>query len=73
MSEAQQQATRLLQHYMTTALTAAGVRVDGDVYAEIEDIVGLIFGHMDRKVQALEARIEELDRDIQMLYELANA
>lgn len=50
---------RIIEHYITTALSAAGVRVDGDTYSELgsalEEIVRL-----EQRVQALEQQIKDI-------------
>jgi ribosomal protein L12E/L44/L45/RPP1/RPP2 len=50
---------RILEHYITTALGAAGVRVDSDTYSELgaalEEIVQL-----EQRVKALESALEQV-------------
>jgi hypothetical protein len=50
---------RIIEHYITTALSAAGVQVDGDTYSELgcalEEIVRL-----GQRVQALEQQINDI-------------
>jgi hypothetical protein len=49
---------RILEHYITTALSAAGVRVNSDTYSELgaalEEIVQL-----EQRVKALESALEQ--------------
>jgi hypothetical protein len=51
---------RIIEHYITTALNAAGVRVDGDTYSELgsalEEIVKL-----EGRVQALEKELKDVN------------
>jgi polyhydroxyalkanoate synthesis regulator phasin len=51
---------RIIEHYITTALNAAGVRVDVDTYSELgsalEEIVKL-----ERRVQALEQELKDIN------------
>lgn len=50
---------RIIEHYITTALSSAGVRVDSDTYSELgcalEEIVKL-----EQRVQALEKELKDI-------------
>jgi hypothetical protein len=51
---------RIIEHYITTALSAAGVCVDSDTYSELggalEEIVTL-----EQRVQALEKELKDIN------------
>jgi len=58
------QARQLLTHYLTLIADKAGVKLGPDCYVEIGEITDMIFDEIEARDDALNSRIEALDRHI---------